>query len=563
MSDSTAFALIAGRYQLEQRIGAGGSGEVWRATDTLLNRLVAVKIMRPELVGQEVARRRFQAEARHAGSLVHVAIAKLYDYDEAGPEQRPFLVMEYVHGQSLAEELSGRPVSPARAMDLVAQIAAGLHAAHSAGLGHGDIKPHNVLLDFDGRVKLTDFGVTFGPAASETTEPEALLGTPEYRAPERMTGARASPASDLYSLGILAYQCLTGRVPFRGRVAEVAEAHRGWPLPPLPAGVPVPIAQLIDDLTAKEPADRPADADEVAHRAAALRDELALETPAGITALPDGSTAGPGGEAAPVSPSAAGGRGQGPLRRQRGRVYLALASVVAIAAAAWTAASVLISPAGHSGGNAPRARLVDVNAAALRGQPVTVVTLRLRDEGLIVTVQWRPDSGLPTGLVISVRPAGRLSAGTRVLVTGSAAPGTTPQPGPARSAARPPGPPVRPAPPRPHPSQPGDPPVLTSGPAPSIPLPSASATSPTPSVSPTPTATPTPSPDPSGSTGTDRAQASSSQAGHNSGSARANKPPNHNLCDVSGPDWVLISLAASLPPGAAGCPPFPPAADQR
>ena len=152
MSDSAGFELIAGRYRLERRIGSGGFGEVWRATDILLNRPVAVKLMRTELTGQQIARRRFQAEARYAGSLVHVAIAKIYDYDEGGPSGRPYLVMEYVHGQSLAEELSAGPVSPARAMDLVAQVAAGLQAAHSAGLAHGDIKPHYVLLDRAGRV---------------------------------------------------------------------------------------------------------------------------------------------------------------------------------------------------------------------------------------------------------------------------------------------------------------------------------------------------------------------------------------------------------------------------
>ena len=303
MSDSAGFELIAGRYRLDQRIGSGGFGEVWRATDTLLNRPVAVKIMRSELLGQELARRRFEAEARHAGSLVHVAIAKIYDYDTAGPAGRPFLVMEYVPGHSLAEELATGPVGPARAMDLVAQIAAGLDAAHSAGLAHGDIKPHNVLLDFDGRVKLTDFGVPLAPDA-DAAAPGALLGTPEYQAPERMTGGRGSAASDLYSLGILAFQCLTGRVPFRGRAVEVAEAHRNWPLPPLPAGLPAEVARLVTELTAKNPADRPGSARAAARRAAGLRDELALQARAGVAGLPGRRGRRLRGCAAPAAPAA-------------------------------------------------------------------------------------------------------------------------------------------------------------------------------------------------------------------------------------------------------------------
>jgi eukaryotic-like serine/threonine-protein kinase len=499
MSDSAGFELIAGRYRLDQRIGSGGFGEVWRATDTLLNRPVAVKIMRTELVSQEVARRRFEAEARHAGSLVHVAIAKIYDYDTAGPAGRPFLVMEYVPGRSLAEELAAGPVGPARAMDLVAQMAAGLQAAHSAGLAHGDIKPHNVLLDFDGRVKLTEFGVPLAPDA-EPAAVGALLGTPEYQAPERMTGGRGSAASDLYSLGILAFQCLTGRVPFRGRAVEVAEAHRNWPLPPLPAGFPAEVARLVTDLTAKDPADRPASAEEAAQRAARLRDELALPTPAGVAALRGGAD---GSAAAAGLDGSEQGRPAGPgAARPHRRWYLALAAVVVAAAVAWAAVTLLAPADGGPASQRPGVQLVNVDAAALRGQPVAAAAARLRDQGLAVIIRWRPDSRVPAGLVIAVRPAGWLPAGTQVLLTGSGPPGPTGQPGPVQSGrVRPGHPPGRTPPPRPRPTGPGGPPTLTGSPQPTIPLPSASSATPSASVSPSPTATPTPTPDPSGSGG--------------------------------------------------------------
>ena len=569
MSDSAGFELIAGRYRLDQRIGSGGFGEVWRATDTLLSRLVAVKIMRSELLGQELARRRFEAEARHAGSLVHVAIAKVYDYDTAGPAGRPFLVMEYVPGHSLAEELAAGPVGPARAMDLIAQIAAGLEAAHSAGLAHGDIKPHNVLLDFDGRVKLTDFGVPLAPDA-DAAAPGALLGTPEYQAPERTTGGRGSAASDLYSLGILAFQCLTGRVPFRGRAVEVAQAHRNWPLPPLPAGLPAEVARLVTDLTAKNPADRPASAQEAARRAAGLRDELALPAPAGVAAWPAGADG--------RSAAAAARR---PRARHRGR-----------AGCGQAAASPLVPGAGRDRGGGrgglgrghparPRRRrpasqrpgthLVDVDAPALRGQPVAAVAARLRDQGLTVTIQWQPDSAVPSGLVIAVRPAGWLPAGTRVLLTGSAPPGTTGKPGPVKSGPpRPGNPPGRaPAPPRPRPTGSGEPPILTGSPQPTIPLPSASSPTPSASVTPSPTATPTPTPDPSssGSGGVGGARPDISTRGAAASGTGATSAgtgtPNPIFCGISGTDWVGGSLAVKPLPAApsarSGCLLLPPA----
>jgi eukaryotic-like serine/threonine-protein kinase len=564
MSDSAAFELIAGRYRLDQRIGSGGFGEVWRATDTLLNRPVAVKIMRTELLGQELARRRFEAEARHAGSLVHVAIAKIYDYDTAGPGGRPFLVMEFVPGHSLAEELATGPVGPARAMDLVAQIAAGLQAAHSAGLAHGDIKPHNVLLDFDGRVKLTDFGVPLTPDA-EAAAPGALLGTPEYQAPERMTGGRGSAASDLYSLGILAFQCLTGRVPFRGRAVEVAEAHRNWPLPPLPAGLPAEVARLVTDLTAKDPADRPGSAEDAARRAAGLRDELALQTPAGVAAGPGGADGGPAAADGRGGPDQGTLAGRGSARPPHRRWYLGLAAIVVAAAVAWAAVTLLAPAGGGPASQRPGAHLVDVNATALRGQPVATAADRLRDQGLTVTIQWRPDSGVPAGLVIAVSPAGWLPAGTRVLLTGSAPPGTTGKPGPVKSgpprSGSPPG--RRPPPPRPRPTSSGGPPILTGSPQPTIPLPSASSATPSASATPSPTATPTPTPDPSssGTGGVGGARAGTTTAGAaatGAGPATAGtRTPDPILCGIPGPEWVGESLAvkplpAALPAGS-GC----------
>src|SRR5215469_1150946 len=250
--------MVAGRYRLDGQIASGGSGEVWRGVDTVLDRPVAVKVLHAEHARHAEARAQFQAEARHAGSLSHPGIAQVYDYGDAGPGHRPYLVMELVIGRSLARVLATGPLDPARAMDLVAQAAAGLHAAHSAGLVHRDIKPANLLLGPGDQVKITDFGIAYAAGSALVTRGETLIATAAYLAPERVDGAPATPASDLYSLGIVAWECLAGGPPFPGFGVAVAVAHRDRPLPPLPPDVPGPVSALVADLAAKDPAARPA-----------------------------------------------------------------------------------------------------------------------------------------------------------------------------------------------------------------------------------------------------------------------------------------------------------------
>ena len=233
MSDTSV--LVAGRYRLEARIAAGGMGEVWRGTDDVLGRPVAVKMLRGQYAQHPQALARFRAEAQHASALSHPGIAQVYDYGEAGA---PYLVMELVDGPSLAQVLEHGPLDPGRAMDVVAQAAAGLQAAHRAGLVHRDIKPGNLLLDQGGQVKITDFGICHAAGSAPLTGTGTLLGTPAYLAPERVAGQAATPASDLYSLGVVAWECLAGTPPFTGVPVEVAIAHRDRPLPPLPGAVP-------------------------------------------------------------------------------------------------------------------------------------------------------------------------------------------------------------------------------------------------------------------------------------------------------------------------------------
>jgi serine/threonine-protein kinase len=270
-----ASVVLAGRYRLEGCVAYGGVGEVWRATDLVLGRPVAVKLLRTEYAQHPEVLTRFRAEARHAGSVSHPGIAQVYDYGEDGAAASPYLVLELVDGPSLARVLAAGPLAPAHAMDVIAQAAAGLQAAHAAGLVHRDIKPGNLLVGPSGQVKITDFGIAHAAWSAPITQTGALVGTPAYLAPERAMGGPATPASDLYSLGVVGYQCLTGAVPFEGIPYEVTAAHRHRTLPPLPPAVPAGVAELILDLTARDPADRPASAGEVAMRAGRLRDGLA------------------------------------------------------------------------------------------------------------------------------------------------------------------------------------------------------------------------------------------------------------------------------------------------
>ena len=267
--------LLAGRYRLVARIGTGGNGEVWRAHDERLDRDVAVKVLRPELADDEDVRARFRAEARHAGGLRHPGIAAVFDFAEG--DDGAWLVMELVQGQSLAEVLrqSGR-LTVDRTLDVVEQTAAALQAAHDGGVVHRDVKPGNLLLRDDGRLIVTDFGIAHAASAAALTRTGQVVGTAAYLSPEQASGRPVSGATDLYALGVVAHECLSGSRPFeRDDPVAVLLAHLQAPPPPLPADVPAPVADLVHRLLAKDPADRPAPARQVQQEAAELRWALA------------------------------------------------------------------------------------------------------------------------------------------------------------------------------------------------------------------------------------------------------------------------------------------------
>ncbi|MGD0558847.1 MAG: protein kinase [Streptosporangiaceae bacterium] len=404
--------LLADRYSMHRRIAIGDSAEVWRATDVMLSRTVAIKLLRPELAADPEAVARFRDKARHAGSVPGGGIIRIYDYNETCPSCPPFMAMEYIDGLSLGEILSGGPLAPDQTLDMVAQIARTLQDTHRAGLTHPDIKPENVLISRNGLVKLTDFGSSRLAGTASMTGTGSELDDASYLAPERVSGGQGSPASDLYTVGILAYQCLTGALPFTGTPVEVALAHRTSPVPPLPASISPEIAALVGELTAKDPVARPDSAGQVARKAAAIRDRMVTVRPPPPQdtqpfPAPDQANLAPVASLAPTYPRYA---------RQR-QVVLPTLAVTAIVLA--LVLGHVIDPVRPAAKTPASVTLVDVSSTALRGRLVTAVQAQLRKLGLAVSVRWAISSAVPPGRVLSVSPVGKVPAGTLITVTGA------------------------------------------------------------------------------------------------------------------------------------------------
>jgi serine/threonine protein kinase len=270
--------LLNDRYRLLEQLASGGMGEVWRAADELLARLVAVKVLRREFASDEAARSRFQAEARFAAALHHSGIAQVYDYGQQ--DEVIYLVMELVHGEPLSKIISRTGGLDSEAtLDLVAQSARALQVAHTAGIIHRDVKPGNLMVTADGTIKVTDFGIARAAAVSTLTQTGMVMGTAHYVSPEQASGQPITPATDLYSLGVVAFECLTGQPPFDADTPVGIALQHVRELPPeLPEDVPAPVHDLVRRLLAKNPQDRPGSAQEVADEAFAIRESVLLGT---------------------------------------------------------------------------------------------------------------------------------------------------------------------------------------------------------------------------------------------------------------------------------------------
>ncbi|GEB63144.1 hypothetical protein SAT01_05920 [Sinomonas atrocyanea] len=262
---------MGGRYQLQSRIAIGGMGEVWRARDEVLGRIVAIKILKEEYAGDPSFLERFRAEARHTALLNHSGIANVFDYGEA--EGSAYLVMELVPGEPLSAILEReRVLSPDRTLNIIAQTARALAVAHGQGLVHRDVKPGNLLITPDHRVKVTDFGIARLADQVPLTQTGQVMGTAQYLAPEQATGQQATGSSDIYSLGVIGYECLTGHRPFSGESQiAIALAQVNDAPPPLPEHLPAPVRALLMSMLSKDPRNRPANAIKLAEAAEAIR----------------------------------------------------------------------------------------------------------------------------------------------------------------------------------------------------------------------------------------------------------------------------------------------------
>jgi serine/threonine-protein kinase len=435
--------VVGHRYRLTHRIAVGGMGEVWEAADMRLGRAVAIKVLRSELGGDGEFVDRFRVEARTTASLNHRNIASVHDYGEDGAVA--YLVMELVHGEPLSTRLATRGrLGPVPTLDLLEQAGRALQAAHARGFVHRDVKPGNILLADDGTVKLTDFGIAKAANTSGVTSTGMVMGTAYYIAPEQARGEEAGPSSDVYSLGVVGYECLAGHRPFRAAsTVAVAMMHINDPLPPLPADIPGGIRQLVEYALVKDPVRRYADGTEFVAAVTAVRrgqpapqpgslapaaaqaltaralhdpgpssDGLAVAglTAPGLPPLP-GMTTGPHSR-----PVASTGRRSGPSLLTWAFVLLTVAAV----AIGVIVVRKALTPAPPAAVPAPPPGSVQVNPPELTGRPATSVGYTLQTSGLRVRVR-DTRGGAPTApstcSVTDVTPSGSVPQGVEVTVT--------------------------------------------------------------------------------------------------------------------------------------------------
>lgn len=466
------FADPAGRYRLDARIATGGMGEVWRATDLVLDREVAVKVLKAEYADDATFRSRFETEARHAGSLHHRGVAAVFDFGDGrsydGGPPRPFLVMELVDGRPLSELLRpSSPMDPGAARDLMAQAADAIAVAHAAGIVHRDVKPANLLVTPDRQVKITDFGIARAADGLALTLTGQVMGTPAYISPEQARGEPATEASDIYALGVVLYEALAGRRPFVGQTPiTTALAHVREPVPDLPSSVPADLVAVTMRALAKDPAERFASAAEFAAAlrdpaAAAVRSPRVVPVVAPPPVVPPPATrssetrvlpAQPTGPVPPV-PAAAplADPGADPRPVPRGGVpawvwvVVAVALIVAIAALLAVLARSGGSPSDQSSTSVtpsvttttatgtPTAKTVTLDGSDYVGRDLDTVVSELRAVGLVVSRHEVTNPGdEKAGTVSGVDPTGTVEVGDRVQV---AYWGEQPSPTPSSSSA--------------------------------------------------------------------------------------------------------------------------------
>jgi serine/threonine-protein kinase len=389
--------LFAGRYETESRLGIGGMAEVLLARDTGLGRRVALKLLAPQLAADPVFVERFRREATAIASLNHPNVIVIYDHGVA--DGQPFIAMEYVSGRTLKELITaGAPFSAEAAVGYASQVLDGLAAAHSVGIIHRDIKPQNLMVRDDGTLKVADFGVARSADETVLTQHGSVIGTADYISPEQARGVAAGAASDLYSVGVVLFEMLTGRVPFTGEVPlAIANQHVGTPPPSvreLNPAVPLPLARVVERALSKQPSRRYGSAAEMKAALATPAAEPAprIVAPTGHVpaAEPTRVMPPPPTEVMPATTRRAPATGRR-LTRRHG--FAALGAGVALAGAAF------VLTAGDGGGPPPLVSLPKVV-----GTPVASAKSALLEGGFDVRVGAKRHSDRPAGTVAGVRP---------------------------------------------------------------------------------------------------------------------------------------------------------------
>jgi eukaryotic-like serine/threonine-protein kinase len=419
---------LGDRYELHRLIAAGGMGQVWRGLDIALNRPVAVKVLRSEYTGDPTFVARFRAEAQHAASLSHPNIAAVFDYGEeiaqdGTGETLAYLVMELVEGEPLSALVAREgPLDATTTLSLLRQTAFGLGEAHLAGMVHRDVKPGNILVRRDGSVKITDFGIAHSARSVALTKTGQVIGTPQYLSPEQAEGRSATPASDVYALGLIGYECLAGRPAFEGDNAVTIALKQVREDPePLPDELPSGVRELVGRSLAKDPVARFPDGcafvDAVDEIIAGRPVPPAPATMAAVAAVPPPRT---GDIPAPLARSVA----QPPAARHRGRVAMVLLPLLGLLAGAGVAVALvaaLSDGSPSSTANAAETReagSIVLDADSYVGRPVDEVVDRLSALGLDVDPRPQVRDDVRPDRVTAIDPAGKpLTAGDRVVVT--------------------------------------------------------------------------------------------------------------------------------------------------
>ncbi|MGY2001574.1 protein kinase domain-containing protein [Blastococcus sp. SYSU DS1024] len=425
---------LGDRYELHQLIATGGMGQVWRGLDVALHRPVAVKVLRSEYTGDPTFVARFRAEAQHAAALNHPNIAAVFDYGEetardGSGETLAYLVMELVEGEPLSALLRREGALDAEAtLSLLGQTAAALAEAHRRGLVHRDVKPGNILVRPDGTVKITDFGIAWSARSVALTRTGQVIGTPQYLSPEQAEGRHATPASDVYALGLIGYECLTGHPAFDGDNAVTIALKQVQQEPePLPGALPPGLRTLIGRALVKDPGARFPDGASFAVAVAQVRagrqpDPGTVE----VGVVPRRHRAAPARHAGSrPGPRAA----RPPAARRRGRLAVVLLPLIGLLAGAGITATLLhtltqgTSPSTAAAAEERIAGSIVLASEDFLGRPVGEVAERLAGLGLTVTVRAETRDDVRAGRVTGVEPAGRpLRAGDQVVVRYATAP---------------------------------------------------------------------------------------------------------------------------------------------